>query len=69
MLPLSCRCANGWEYQRCGILRLEDTSAKRDRAAPGLLEIKIKALFEANNSEYGYQRIHAALVRGGGVRR
>ena len=30
-----------------------------------LLEIKIKALFEANNSEYGYRRIRAALVRGG----
>jgi len=30
-----------------------------------LLEIKVEALFEANNSEYGYRRIHAALVRGG----
>ena len=30
-----------------------------------LLRIKIKALFEANNAEYGYRRIHAALVRGG----
>ena len=30
-----------------------------------LLKIKIKALFEANNAEYGYRRIHAALVRGG----
>jgi len=30
-----------------------------------LLEIKIRALFEANNEEYGYRRIHAALVRGG----
>jgi putative transposase len=30
-----------------------------------LLKIKIKALFEANNEEYGYRRIHAALVRGG----
>jgi transposase InsO family protein len=30
-----------------------------------LLEIKIRALFEANNAEYGYRRIHAALVRGG----
>ena len=29
-----------------------------------LLKIRIKALFEANNSEYGYRRIHAALVRG-----
>jgi transposase InsO family protein len=30
-----------------------------------LLEIKVKALFEANNEEYGYRRIHAELVRGG----
>ena len=30
-----------------------------------LLEIKVKALFEANGEEYGYRRIHAALVRGG----
>ena len=30
-----------------------------------LLRIKVKALFEANNEEYGYRRIHAALVRGG----
>jgi putative transposase len=32
-----------------------------------LLKIKIKALFEANNAEYGYRRLHAALVRGGEV--
>jgi putative transposase len=30
-----------------------------------LLKLKIKALFEANNSEYGYRRIHAELARGG----
>lgn len=30
-----------------------------------LLKIKITALFEANNEEYGYRRMHAALVRGG----
>ena len=30
-----------------------------------LLKVKVKALFEANNAEYGYRRIHAALVRGG----
>jgi putative transposase len=30
-----------------------------------LLKIKVKALFEANNEEYGYRRIHAELVRGG----
>jgi putative transposase len=29
-----------------------------------LLKIKIRALFEANNEEYGYRRMHAALVRG-----
>jgi putative transposase len=30
-----------------------------------LLKIKVKALFEANNEEYGYRRMHEALVRGG----
>lgn len=30
-----------------------------------LLKIKIKALFEANNEEYGYRRLRVALVRGG----
>ena len=30
-----------------------------------LLKIKIKALFEANDSTYGYRRMHAALARGG----
>jgi putative transposase len=30
-----------------------------------LLKIKIKALFEENNEEYGYRRMHRALVRGG----
>ena len=30
-----------------------------------ILKLKIKALFEANNEEYGYRRLHAALVRGG----
>ena len=30
-----------------------------------LLKIRIRALFEFNNEEYGYRRLHAALVRGG----
>jgi transposase InsO family protein len=30
-----------------------------------LLKTKIKALFEANNEEYGYRRMHQALIRGG----
>jgi putative transposase len=30
-----------------------------------LLKIKIRALFEANNEEYGYRRMYHALVRGG----
>jgi transposase InsO family protein len=30
-----------------------------------LLKIRIKALFEANNEEYGYRRMHAVLARGG----
>ena len=35
------------------------------RGAGELLKIKIKALFEANDSTYGYRRLHAALARGG----
>lgn len=41
--------------------RPESATAQRHE----LLKVKIRALFEANNSEYGYRRIHAALVRGG----
>jgi len=41
--------------------RPESETAKR----MALLKIKVKALFDANNEEYGYRRIHAALVRGG----
>ena len=41
--------------------RPESATAKRRE----LLKIKIKALFEANNEEYGYRRMHQALVRGG----
>lgn len=41
--------------------RPESAAAKR-RA---LLKIKIIALFEANNEEYGYRRMHQALIRGG----
>jgi len=41
--------------------RPESETARRHK----LLEIKVRALFEANNAEYGYRRIHAALVRGG----
>ena len=42
-------------------LRPQCAAAKRRE----LLKIKVKALFEANNEEYGYRRVHAALVRGG----
>jgi transposase InsO family protein len=41
--------------------RPESETAKRRE----LLKIKVKALFEANNGEYGYRRLHAALQRGG----
>jgi len=37
-----------------------ETSLQRE-----LLKIKIRALFEANNAEYGYRRVHQALARGG----
>ena len=41
--------------------RPESATAQRRE----LLKIKINALFEANNEEYGYRRMHQALVRGG----
>ena len=53
------------EVSKSGYLRLEVAAAKRDRERRELLKIKIKALFEANNGEYGYRRMHAALLRGG----
>ena len=56
---------NWLEVSRSGFYdwksRPKSATAKRRE----LLKIKIKALFEANNSEYGYRRIHAALARGG----
>jgi putative transposase len=30
-----------------------------------LLKLKVKAIFEVNNEEYGYRRVHQALARGG----
>ena len=47
----------------CYDWRSRPQSASAERRE--LLKIKIQALFEANNEEYGYRRIHAALVRGG----
>ena len=41
--------------------RPESATAQRRE----LLRVKIGALFEANNEEYGYRRLHQALVRGG----
>ena len=41
--------------------RPESATAQRRE----LLKIKIEALFYANDEEYGYRRMHAALVRGG----
>jgi putative transposase len=41
--------------------RPQSAAAKRRE----LLKIKVRALFEANNEEYGYRRMHAVLVRGG----
>ena len=41
--------------------RPKSAAAKRRE----LLKIKVEALFGANNGEYGYRRVHAALARGG----
>jgi putative transposase len=59
--------------QMCGWLGVSKSGYYEWRSRPQsvagkrreLLKIKVKALFEANNEEYGYRRMHAALVRGG----
>jgi hypothetical protein len=44
---------------------MEVLAGKGDGRATEILRMKIAALFEANDSTYGYWRIHAALARGG----
>ena len=65
LLPRSRACASGWEYRNpdstTGGHGPESATARRRE----LLKIKIEALFEANDSVYGYRRMHAALARGG----
>lgn len=56
----------GWlEVSKSGFYEWRDRPESETARRHELLKIKIKALFEANNAEYGYRRIHAALVRGG----
>ena len=59
--------------QMCGWLGVSKSGyydwRSRPQSAAGkrreLLKMKIKALFEAENEEYGYRRMHQVLVRGG----
>jgi putative transposase len=59
--------------QMCGWLKTSKSGYYEWRSRPqsaaskrrDLLKIKVKALFEANNEEYGYRRLHAELARGG----
>jgi hypothetical protein len=44
---------------------MEVTAAERGGEKTRPAEMKIRALFEFNNEEYGYRRMHAVLVRGG----
>ena len=59
--------------QMCGWLGVSKSGYYEWRSRPPsaaakrreLLKMKIKALFEFNNEEYGYRRMHRVLVRGG----
>jgi putative transposase len=59
--------------QMCGWLGVSKSGYYEWRSRPPsaaserreLLKLKIKALFKANNAEYGYRRMHAVLARGG----
>jgi len=43
------------------VLRLETRPESATARRRELLKFKVKALFEANNGEYGYRRLHQAL--------
>ena len=47
------------------LLRVENATESATEKRRELLKVKVKALFEANNGEYGYRRVHQALLRGG----
>jgi putative transposase len=59
--------------QMCGWLGISKSGYYEWRSRPrstaairrDLLKMKIKALFDFNNEEYGYRRLHAVLARGG----
>jgi transposase InsO family protein len=56
----------GWlEVSKSGYYEWRNRPESETARRHELLKIKVKALFEVNNAEYGYRRIHAALVRGG----
>jgi putative transposase len=56
----------GWlEISKSGFYDWRNRPQSKTAQRRELLKIKVKALFEANNEEYGYRRIHAELVRGG----
>ena len=63
--PALTHMAHGWRCRNSGFYewksRPESATARRRE----ILRMKITALFEANDSTYGYRRIHAALARGG----
>jgi transposase InsO family protein len=70
--PASAGCAPT-VVQMCGWLGVSKSGyyewRSRPQSAAGkrrdLLKMKIRALFEAENEEYGYRRLHQVLVRGG----
>jgi len=73
-VPVEAADAAPAVVQMCGWLGVSKSGyyewRSRPQSAAGerreLLKMKIKALFAANNEEYGYRRMHQALIRGGG---
>jgi len=73
-VPVEAADAAPAVVQMCGWLGVSKSGyyewRSRPQSAAGerreLLKMKIKALFAADNEEYGYRRMHQALIRGGG---
>lgn len=64
-LSLSFACAPLLSVSKSGYYEWRSRPQSAAGKRRELLKIKVKAIFEANNEEYGYRRVHQALVRGG----
>ena len=65
LAPTIIQMCESLEVSKSGYYEWRSRPQSETEKRREILKLKIKALFETNNEEYGYRRLHAALVRGG----